>query len=76
MERGSVAYHLQFPKVGHREMKMTIRKLYRSLKSRRGQSLVEYALIVAAVAVFAMVTLRGVGKGVNATVSAVNSNLP
>jgi Flp pilus assembly pilin Flp len=62
--------------VEYMQMKMTIRRLYRSLKSRKGQGLVEYSLILALVAVFALATLRGVGKGVNATLSALNSNLP
>ena len=57
-------------------MKMMILKLYRSLKSRKGQGLVEYSLVLALVAVFALATLRGVGKGVNATFTAVNSDLP
>ena len=62
--------------VEYMEMKMTIRKLYRSLRSRRGQALVEYSVVLALVAVFALAALRGVGKGVNATLSAINSNLP
>ncbi len=55
---------------------MTIRKLYRSFQSRKGQGLVEYSLVLALVATFALAALRGVGKGVNATFTAVNSNLP
>jgi Flp pilus assembly pilin Flp len=58
------------------EMKITIRKLYRSFKSRRGQGLVEYSLVLALVATFALAALRGVGKGVNATLTSINSNLP
>jgi Flp pilus assembly pilin Flp len=58
------------------KMKMTIRGLYHSLKSRNGQGLVEYSLMLAVLAVFAMAALRGVGSGVNATLTAVNSNLP
>jgi Flp pilus assembly pilin Flp len=57
-------------------MKMTIHRLYRSLKSRKGQGLVEYSLVIALVGIFALAALRGVGKGVNATLTAVNSNLP
>ena len=63
-------------KTEYMEMKTTIRRLYRSLKLRKGQSLVEYSLILALIAIFAMVALRGVGKGVNTTLSAINSNLP
>ncbi|HTS17152.1 MAG TPA: Flp family type IVb pilin [Verrucomicrobiae bacterium] len=57
-------------------MKMPIRRLYRSITSQRGQSLVEYSLVIALVAVVALAALRGVGKGVNTTLSAINSNLP
>jgi Flp pilus assembly pilin Flp len=58
------------------KMKMTFRKLYRSLNSRKGQGLVEYSLVLALVAVFALAALRGVGKGVNTTLTAINTNLP
>jgi Flp pilus assembly pilin Flp len=58
------------------KMKMTIRRLYRSFKSRKGQSLVEYSFVLALVAIFAIATLRGVGRGVNTTLTAINSNLP
>jgi Flp pilus assembly pilin Flp len=58
------------------EMKITIRRLCRSLKLQKGQGLVEYSLILALLAIFAMVTLRGVGTGVNATLTSINSNLP
>lgn len=57
-------------------MKMTIRRLCRSLKSPKGQGLVEYSLVIALVGIFALAALRGVGRGVNATLTAVNSNLP
>ena len=58
------------------EMKRTLRKLYRGLKSRKGQSLVEYALILALIAVVAILVLRGLGSKVNNTLSSVNANLP
>jgi len=63
-------------KTEYKEMKMTIRRLYRSLKSRKGQGLVEYSFVLALVAIFAMAALRGVGRGVNTTLTAINSNLP
>ena len=63
-------------KTEYMEMKMTIRRLYRSFKSRKGQGLVEYSFVLALVAIFAMVALRGVGSGVNITLTAINSNLP
>ena len=57
-------------------MKRTLRKMYRGLKSRKGQSLVEYALILALIAVVAIVVLQGLGKKVNNTLSCVNACLP
>ena len=57
-------------------MKRTLRKMYRWLKSRKGQSLVEYALILALIAVVAILVLRGIGGKVNTTLTSVNSNLP
>jgi Flp pilus assembly pilin Flp len=58
------------------EMKRTLQKMYRGLKSRKGQSLVEYALILALIAVVAILVLRGIGTKVNTTLGSVNSNLP
>ena len=58
------------------EMKRTLRKMYRGLKSRKGQSLVEYALILALIAVVAILVLKGLGSKVNNTLSSVNENLP
>jgi Flp pilus assembly pilin Flp len=56
-------------------MKRSIRKLYRALKARRGQSLVEYALILALIAVVAILVLQGIGKSVNNKLVQVNENL-
>ena len=61
---------------GVNEMKKALQKLYAGLKSRKGQSLVEYALILALIAVVAIIMLRGVGVHVNNTLSSVNANLP
>jgi len=57
-------------------MKRMIQKAYRLLRSCKGQSLVEYALILALVAIVAVTVLRGVGKHVNNTLSSINANLP
>ena len=57
-------------------MKKALRKLYAGLKSRKAQSLVEYALILALIAVVAIIMLKGVGSHVNNTLSSVNANLP
>jgi Flp pilus assembly pilin Flp len=58
------------------EMKKALRKLYAGLKSRKAQSLVEYALILALIAVVAIVVLKGLGSHINNTLSQVNANLP
>jgi Flp pilus assembly pilin Flp len=57
-------------------MSMIIHQLYGSLRSQKGVGLVEYALILGLVAVFALATMRGLGTGVNATLTSINSNLP
>jgi Flp pilus assembly pilin Flp len=57
-------------------MSMTIHELYGSLRSQKGVGLVEYSLILGLVAVCVLATMRGLGTGVNATLTAINSNLP
>ncbi|HTS17980.1 MAG TPA: Flp family type IVb pilin [Verrucomicrobiae bacterium] len=57
-------------------MKKMIQKLGRALRSRKGQSLVEYSLILALIAVVAITVLRGLGRHINNTLSSVNANLP
>ncbi|MGA2603739.1 MAG: Flp family type IVb pilin [Verrucomicrobiia bacterium] len=57
-------------------MNTTIQKLYRALRSRKGQSLVEYSLILALIAIVAITVLRGLGRHINNTLSSVNANLP
>ena len=56
-------------------MRKSLRKLYRGLQGRKGQSLVEYALILALIAVVAILVLQGIGKGVNNKLISVNANL-
>jgi len=56
-------------------MKKSIRGLYRGLKGQKGQSLVEYALIIALIAVVAILVLQGIGTGVNNKLTSVNANL-
>ena len=59
-------------------MKKLMRKMPRLCrgKSRRsGQSLVEYALILALIAVVAVVVLGGIGSAVNRKLTSVNANL-
>ena len=57
-------------------MKKTYRRFLRRLKKPSGQSLVEYSLILALIAVVAIMVLKGLGKKVNNTLSSVNANLP
>ncbi|MGD1017870.1 MAG: Flp family type IVb pilin [Verrucomicrobiia bacterium] len=57
-------------------MKKTIQRICRALRSRKGQSLVEYSLVLALIAVVAVTVLRGLGKNINNTLSSVNANLP
>ena len=57
-------------------MKRHLRRLIRVVSKRSGQSLVEYALILALIAVVAILVLQGLGGKVNNTLSSVNSNLP
>jgi Flp pilus assembly pilin Flp len=50
--------------------------MVRSIKKQSGQSLVEYALILALIAVVAVLVLQGLGAHINNTLSSVNGNLP
>ena len=54
--------------------KMTA-KMFRRLKEQSGQSLVEYALILALISVVAILVLRGIGTNINNKLASVNSNL-
>jgi Flp pilus assembly pilin Flp len=46
------------------------------MRAKSGQSLVEYALILALIAVVAILVLKGIGTHVNTTLESINSNLP
>ena len=56
-------------------MKNGIQRLMRKLQQNRGQSLVEYALILALISVVAILVLRGIGTTVNSKLTDVNTNL-
>jgi Flp pilus assembly pilin Flp len=56
-------------------MKRQIQKFVRGLRSRSGQSLVEYALILALVSIVAILVLKGIGTSVNTKLTNVNGNL-
>lgn len=57
-------------------MKRRLQKVVRGIRKQSGQSLVEYALILALIAVVAILVLQGLGSKVNNTLSSVNANLP
>ena len=57
-------------------MKRHLQKLVRGVRKQSGQSLVEYSLILALIAVVAILVLQGLGAKVNNTLSSVNANLP
>jgi pilus assembly protein Flp/PilA len=57
-------------------MKHQVQKLARKVRKQSGQSLVEYALILALIAVVAILVLQGLGSKVNNTLSCVNASLP
>jgi Flp pilus assembly pilin Flp len=50
-------------------------KMLRRAKKQSGQSLVEYALILALISVVAILVLRGIGVAANNKLAQVNSNL-
>ena len=56
-------------------MKRRLQKLVRGIRKQSGES-VEYALILALIAVVAILVLQGLGGKVNNTLSSVNANLP
>ena len=56
-------------------MKRSYQKILRRFKQCSGQSLVEYALILALIAVVAILVLQGIGIGVNNKLVSVNANL-
>ncbi|HXI84839.1 MAG TPA: Flp family type IVb pilin [Verrucomicrobiae bacterium] len=57
-------------------MKKRLQKLARVVRKQSGQSLVEYALILALIAVVAILVLQGLGNKVNNTLSSINANIP
>ena len=56
-------------------MKRNLVRIMRKLNRRSGQSLVEYALILALIAVVAILVLQGIGTSVNNKLTNVNMNL-
>jgi Flp pilus assembly pilin Flp len=56
-------------------MKMCLQKCLRAARRNSGQSLVEYALILALVSIVAITVLKGIGKSVNTKLTNVNGNL-
>ena len=56
-------------------MTKRFQKFLRRLQKRSGQSLVEYALILALISVVAILVLKGIGTSVNVKLENVNGNL-
>lgn len=56
-------------------MTKSFQKVVRRLQGQSGQSLVEYALILALISVVAILVLKGIGTSVNTKLSNVNGNL-
>jgi pilus assembly protein Flp/PilA len=57
------------------EMKNLIQKIKALSKKEQGATMVEYAIMLALIAVVAIAMVQGVGKSVNSTFSTVNSAL-
>jgi len=53
----------------------TMKRLIRQLKSKRGQTLVEYALILAFISVVAIAVLVNVGTNLKAVYTRIDSSL-
>lgn len=56
-------------------MKAIFQKRFSRTQKRSGQALVEYALILALIAVVAILVLKGIGQNASTKLEAVNSNL-
>ena len=54
---------------------INVTRVVRRLKRQSGQSLVEYALILALVSIVAILVLKGIGTSVNTKLDNVNGNL-
>lgn len=52
-----------------------MKNMIRRMKKQSGQSLVEYALILALISVVAILVLKGIGTSASTKLQAVNSNL-
>jgi Flp pilus assembly pilin Flp len=61
-------------KSGQKEVKV-MKKFISRMKKQSGQSLVEYALILALISVVAILVLRGIGTGASTKLGVVNSEL-
>lgn len=57
-------------------MKKQLRRLSRRLADCSGQELVEFTLVLTLISLVALVTLRGMGLGVNTKLDSINSTLP
>jgi Flp pilus assembly pilin Flp len=57
-------------------MSKYFKRLSRKIRKQSGQSLVEYSLVLALIAIVAVLVLQGMGSKVNNTLSTTNSSFP
>jgi Flp pilus assembly pilin Flp len=57
-------------------MAKSLNRFGRGLRKQSGQSLVEYSLVLALIAIVAVLVLQGMGSKVNNTLSTTNSGFP
>ena len=57
-------------------MAKSLNRFGRGLRKQSGQSLVEYSLVLALIAIVAVLVLQGMGSKVNNTLSTTNTGFP
>ena len=57
-------------------MSKYFKRLSRRIRKQSGQSLVEYSLVLALIAIVVVLVLQGIGSKVNNTLSTTNSGFP
>jgi pilus assembly protein Flp/PilA len=78
VREGSVMTSAQFMRgITSREgvSEFMMKRMQKWMRKRSGQSLVEYALILALISVVAILVLQGIGRNVNTKLGSVNTNL-
>jgi Flp pilus assembly pilin Flp len=57
-------------------MAKALKRFRRGFGKKSGQSLVEYSVVLALIALVVIFVVQGIGKKVNNTLSSVNANIP